>query len=278
MFAQRVKKRDWVLECLNVLRDQSINGHKIDRRYRLSRDEFYEVYYTQNRPVVITGAMEHWPALTQWTPEYLKQKFGHIQVEIQAERSKNPDYEVDKDRHKRLMLFGDYVDWVSSGVESNDNYLTASNSGHNAQVLRKLWVDTPLLSEYLKPDEQNPGFLWYGPKGIVTPLHHDLTNNFMAQVVGKKLIRMIPPSQLPRMYNNRHCFSAVDLTNVDYERFPEFRNVHPMEVILEPGELLFLPVGYWHHVIGLDIVMTITLTNFIPPNDFSTFYSTYGAM
>jgi hypothetical protein len=278
LHAQRVKKRDWVFDCMNLLRDQSANGHKIERRYRISRDEFYETYYFQNRPVVITGTMDDWPALTQWTPEYLKSRFGHLEVEIQVHRSENPEYEIDKDRHRSLMLFGDYVDLVNSGVETNDYYLTAANSGHNGKVLKELFQDIRLISDYLKPDEGSPGFLWYGPKGIVTPLHHDLTNNFMAQILGKKRIFLIPPSQLPHIYNHKHCFSAVDLTNIDYERFPEFKHITLIEVILEPGELLFLPIGYWHHVTGLDIVATITFTNFLPHNDFSFFYSTYGPL
>ncbi len=97
----------------------------------------------------------------------------------------------------------------------------------------------------------------------------------MAQVRGRKLVRLIAPYELPDLYNSRHCYSAVDLDNVDYGRFPQFRNVRVIDVTIGPGDLLFLPVGWWHYVHGLDISVTMTFTNFVFDNDFYSFYSTY---
>ena len=272
--ARQMKKRDWVLQFLSMLEEQSPQYPQVERRHKLSRNELFEEYYTQNKPVVITGMLDNWPAMTKWTPQYLKSKFGHLEVEVQAKRGEDPEYEINSVAHKSRMNFGDYIDMVHSGVETNEYYITANNTGHNATVLKELWEDTDGLPEYLKQDPNNPGFFWYGPKGIVTPLHHDLTNNFMAQVLGRKRIMLIPPTRLPFVYNHFHCYSPVDIDNIDYSRFPAFRNVHPKEVILAPGEILFLPVGYWHHVSGMDIVITMTYTNFVFPNDFSAFYST----
>jgi ribosomal protein L16 Arg81 hydroxylase len=119
------------------------------------------------------------------------------------------------------------------------------------------------------------GFFWFGPAGTITPLHHDLTNNFMAQVRGRKHIKLISAFNLPYVYNNLHCYSQVDMTNIDYARFPLLRNARIMDVILEPGELLFLPVGCWHYVKGLDMSITMTFTHFRFNNDFHSFYDTY---
>ncbi len=273
--AYKLKKRDWVLNCLGILEEQSFAYGQVERRYQLPRAEFYEQYYCRNRPVIITGMLDVWPALARWTPNYLKSTYGHLEVEVQFGRSQDPDYEINSNVHKKRMPFAEYVDLVNNGQASNDFYMTANNSGHNGQVLKPLWADVPLLTEYLKADESNQGFFWYGPRGTITPLHHDLTNNFMAQVQGRKLIRMVPPSRLPDVYNHRHCYSKVDVANPDYEQFPLFKNIRPIDVILNPGEILFLPVGYWHHVTGLDVSITMTYTNFLPFNDFSKIYSTY---
>jgi len=40
-------------------------------------------------------------------------------------------------------------------------------------------------------------------------------------------------------------------------------------------DLLFLPVGWWHHVRGLEISITMTFTNFVFDNDFHSTYRTY---
>ena len=275
---RKLKKRDWVLQCQTILQEQSPFYGGVERRHCLSRDEFYELYYYRNRPVVITGMLEHWPALNRWTPDYFKARFGELEVEIQCGRSKDPDYEINSGLYKKKMPFGEYVDWVNSGLETNNFYMTANNAGQNGQALAGLWNDVPLLDTYLKPDEANKGFFWYGPKGVVTPLHHDLTNNFMAQVRGHKLIRLIPPSRLPEVYNHLHCYSAVDLNNPDYARFPLFAGIRTIDVVLAPGEILFLPVGYWHHVTGVDVTITMTYTNFLPFNHFGSIYSTYDRL
>ncbi len=65
------------------------------------------------------------------------------------------------------------------------------------------------------------------------------------------------------------------MTNIDYARFPLLRNARIMDVILEPGEILFLPVGCWHFVKGLDMSITMTFTHFRFNNDFHSFYETY---
>lgn len=273
--ASQIKKRDWVLDSLSIMKESSQDYGRVPRHRHLSRDEFFENYYYQNRPVIISGVLDHWPALTRWTPEYLKSRCGERMVEVQFDRDTDPEYEINCEHHKKLMPFSEYVDRVHQPEETNNFYMTANNSGINGAALRDLWEDVPVLTEYLDASDPHAGFFWYGPKGTVTPLHHDLTNNFMAQVRGRKRIRMIPPTRLPQIYNFRHCFSQIDLANIDYERFPDFRNVPILDFMLEAGDLLFLPVGYWHHVTGMEISITMTYTNFLRFNHFGSFYTTY---
>ena len=73
----------------------------------------------------------------------------------------------------------------------------------------ELWDDIVQIPEYLSADQPG-GFFWMGPAGTVTPFHHDLTNNFMAQVIGRKRIKLAPSWDLPAMHNHKHCFSQVD--------------------------------------------------------------------
>lgn len=272
----KVKKREWVLECYRRNARQSTTFGEVPRVRTPSRQEFLDNYYALNRPVVIQGAMDNWPAMHEWTAEKLKQRFGERIVEVQANRTSDKNYELNSVKHKKDMRFGDYIDVIEQSGETNDWYMTANNSGKNRETLKELWDDIILFPEYLRTDDPNgSGFFWMGPAGTVTPLHHDLTNNFMAQVRGRKLCRLIAPHDLADMYNNRHCFSQVDLDNVDYEKYPRFRDVRVIDVTIGPGDLLFLPVGWWHYVRGLDVTITMTFTNFIFDNDFYSFYSTY---
>jgi tetratricopeptide (TPR) repeat protein len=272
--ATRLKKRDWVLNTYRTLAETAPAPSVVERKYRLSREEFVRDYYSTNRPVIIQGMLDNWVALEKWTPDYLREHYGHLTVEIQANRNADRNYETNMQKLRRDVLFGDYVDMVSSGA-TNDVYMTANNASRNMETLKGLWNDIDMLPEYLNPASPDKGFFWFGPAGTITPLHHDLTNNFMAQVRGRKHIKLIAAHSLPYVYNHLHCYSQLDLTNIDYARFPLLRNARIMDVILEPGEILFLPVGCWHYVKGLDMSITMTFTHFRFNNDFHSFYDTY---
>lgn len=276
--SNRLAKREWALQIHRKLDKLLPNWGQIQRIHKLSRTDFFYHFYSANRPVIITGMMDDWPALKKWTPDYFKTHFGERIVEVQAKRNANQRYEIESQQHKQKIALADFVDTIVNGGETNDLYLTANNSGHNATALRELWDDVVQIPEYLDGNSAQRGFLWFGPKGTITPLHHDLTNNFMAQVYGKKLVRLIQSNELPYVYNHLHCYSEVDLDNIDYDRFPLMRHVNIIDCELNAGEILFLPVGCWHYVRGLDISMTMSFTNFLFDNDFSSMYRTYHAV
>jgi hypothetical protein len=271
----RLRKREWILSVYGELNRMRASGSTIERRERLSRDEFFEQYYFQNRPVIITGAFDFWPARELWNFDYLRERCGECEVEVQFGRESDADYEVNQPRHKRMMRFADYVDLVASSGPTNDFYMTANNTSHNRAALAALWVDVPVIAEYLDGESPDTGFFWMGPPGTRTPFHHDLTNNFMAQVIGRKRIKLVPLSDTAHLANHLHCYSQVDGAAIDYERFPSMRNAQLIECTLSPGELLFLPIGWWHYVEGLDASVTMTYTNFLRSNDFSRRYDTY---
>jgi ribosomal protein L16 Arg81 hydroxylase len=275
---RRLSKREWVLDIYSTLDRQGASDGSVERRYRLTREEFYRQYYLRNKPVIITGMLDDWPALAKWNLDYLRDRAGGSEVEVQMGRSADSDYEINSIQLKRRMLFGDYLGLLATAGATNDFYMTANNSSHNRQALAPLWEDIGRLPEYLNPQAADDGFLWIGPEGTHTPLHHDLTNNFMAQLIGRKRIRLIAACELVRVYNHRHCFSQVDGFAIDYERFPMMREVRMQECTLAPGEILFLPVGAWHCVEGLDVSVTVSMINFLLENDFSKTYVSNGEL
>ncbi|WP_433331929.1 cupin-like domain-containing protein [Spirillospora sp. CA-294931] len=273
--ANRLRKREWTLTVYQRLSRMRAGGDVIERRERPSRDEFFEQYYFQNRPVIITGMLKSWPALTKWNFDYLRERCGDREVEVQFGRESDENYEINGPKHKRLMKFGDYVDMVEKAGTTNDFYMTANNASRNREALDVLWNDIETVGEYLDPGSAEKGFFWLGPGGTKTPYHHDLTNNFMAQVIGRKHVKMVPMHDTAYMYNTLHCYSEVDASAVDYDRFPAMRKAQVLECELAPGELLFIPIGWWHYVEGLEATVTMSFTNFLRYNDFAENYNTY---
>ena len=272
--AQRLKNRlakhDWVLD--NQRRMNRLRDAEVPRRHKLSREEFLDAYYTAGRPVIITGMMEDWPAMTKWNLDYFKDRCGEREVEIQFGRQSDAQYELRKTAHRKTMLFGEYVELVRHAGSSNDFYMTAYNEGINRTALAELWQDIVQIPEYLSSHASTQGFLWFGPSGTITPFHHDLTNNFMAQVMGRKRVLLMPACEVGHVYNHEHCFTHVDGRRIDLVRYPRMADVQVISCVLNPGEVLFLPVGCWHFVEGLDVSVTVSFTNFLWDNDFTGAY------
>jgi len=110
---------------------------------------------------------------------------------------------------------------VVNGGPSNDYYMVANNQTLEREEFKPLFNDIEIFPEYLNPtDTKGRVFFWFGPKGTITPLHHDPVNLILAQVSGRKLIKLISPQQTPLLYNHVGVFSKVDGENPDYEKYP----------------------------------------------------------
>jgi hypothetical protein len=271
----RLRKRDWLLAVYRKLNRLHPRSAEIQRRHKLAREEFRADYYCANRPVIITGMMEDWPALRRWSLDDFSDRLGEREVEVQMGRNSSPEYEIQSDRFASRIRFADFIAKVRSAGQTNDFYLTANNDSHNSKALAELWDDIRQVPEYLNGDQPG-GFFWMGPAGTITPFHHDLTNNFMAQVMGRKQVKIAPSWDLPLMNNVHHCFSLVDGRELPAAPQPALDRPQILECILNPGEILFLPIGCLHFVRGLDVTVTVSFTNFLFDNDFHSFYTNYG--
>jgi hypothetical protein len=271
-------KREWLLDSLERQRALAAAASCIERRAGVGSQEFLERYYAPGRPVILQGEMDDWPALTRWTPDYLKAKVGPALVEYQGGRAANADFEMEKASHRREAPFDSFIDSITAGGGGNDAYLTAYNGERNLKALAPLWADMGFLDRFLTRDVAMPnGMPWIGPAGTVTSLHHDLTNNFIAQLVGRKQLKVLPATEVGRLYNHRHVFSRIadlDAPDLDLALYPLLVGARVYDIVLEPGEILFMPLAWWHQVKALDFSVTFTFTNFRWPNDFHVSYPT----
>ncbi|MCT7957752.1 cupin-like domain-containing protein [Laspinema palackyanum] len=266
-YSIQAHKLETQLGIYRTLEQLSPNYNRIQRIGRPSHSDFFEHYYAQNTPVILTDVMGNWQALSRWNPEYLKQHYGEVSVGVQFNRESNPLFEQEKDKHRQQMMMKDYVDLVVTGGKTNDYYMVPYNDNFDNPEFKPLLNDIEIFPDYLDPTlQQTRIFFWFGPEGTITPLHHDPCNVLLAQVYGKKRIRLISPNQKHLLYNQVGVYSEVDLLSPDYEKYPRFKEVEVIDVILEPGEVIFLPVGWWHHVESLDISISVSFTNFLVNN------------
>ena len=274
--AARMAKQGWLLANQERLAREADGGFALDTLDAPDPGHFYRYHYEANRPAKLTAIIDHWPALTRWSLDHFGAIAGDAVVEAQVERERSPDYELAKDDHRRLVRFAELLDWLRKEEASNDIYLTAYNSGTNAAALAPLWDDMAPIA-LLDGTRTRDGFFWLGPKGTLTPWHHDLTNNLLVQVIGRKRVRMAPPWAFERMRNSHHCFS--DWGNDALPAGPGDSMKPPvLETIIGPGEAVFLPVGWWHQVQALDLSASMSFTSFCRPNVHVEDYQSWGAL
>lgn len=96
----------------------------------------------------------------------------------------------------------------------------------------------------------------------VTPLHHDPHYNLLAQVVGTKYVRLYHPGHTDSLYPYTTGLtknsSQVDIDDPDLRAHPAFAQVAAMECMLQPGQMLFIPPGWWHYVKALSVSFSVS--------------------
>jgi len=109
-------------------------------------------------------------------------------------------------------------------------------------------------------EKPGPPRFWLGPGGTVTPLHCDYDDNLFAQVWGRKRIWLAPPHHgeflYPREANALLFGSPFDPDAPDDERYPLARQAALVEVVVEAGDMLYVPAGWYHQVRSLDFSLS----------------------
>ena len=227
-----------------------------------------------HRPVVITGAISSWPAFARWTPEYLASRFGDREVTVVHIDSSDMTAGT-----YSLVRFGEFL---AKGERSSYLAAEAISIGRGAVLrgasarLAELGEDcaVPRLAERTKLERVN---FWMGHGRTRVALHFDPSENLLAVVRGTKSLRLFPPSETRNVYPRplrsppaQLNYSSVrDAENPDLAAFPRFRDARWLRCELAPGDMLFLPAGWWHYVvsegqhIAVNFWWSMPLSNFL---------------
>jgi hypothetical protein len=223
---------------------------QVDRRSELSLSEFRNEYLYPGKPVVITDVMESWPARSRWTLDYFKTRYADAQVTVCHLRGER--YAPSNTEEVRLGAFVDRIQTTS--FDKYPCYIR--DDWRLFLTYRELLADYEVPKYFFDWFTFLPGFMrlvyprmFIGPRGALTPLHLDIwgTHAWLAQLVGRKRWLLFSPDQRPLLYDCK-----VQPQNPDFKRFPLFQKSRPVEAIIGPGDLIFVPGGWAHEVVSLD--------------------------
>jgi hypothetical protein len=196
----------------------------------------------QGLPFLITGLVKRWP-LCALPQQALRERFGDVQVRARVGDYINTAFAAD--RAMQDMSMREYLDLVDAGTHALPPYL-------GNLELRELNSMCHWPAYF---DKMGPPRFWLGPAGTVTPLHCDYDDNIFAQIWGTKRIFLTPPHHDQFLYPNQANAilfgSPFDPEAPDFERFPLARQATLIEVIVSPGEMLYVPAGWYHQVRAL---------------------------
>ncbi|XP_034951121.1 bifunctional peptidase and arginyl-hydroxylase JMJD5 [Chelonus insularis] len=229
------------------------------KRYKTPSLETFHREVFALTPAILEGCMDHWRALTLWKdPNYLIKVAGTRTVPIEIGSSY-----TEEDWSQQLLTLKDFIQLHVKGTPEKVGYLAQ----------HQLFEQIPDLKEdFSIPDyccfgdnaDNAPVDInaWFGPKGTISPLHCDPRDNLLCQVFGCKKIILYHPNDREYLYpyaTRLLCNTAgVDPLNPDYEKFPKFKNAKGFMCYLEPGEMLYIPPGWWHHVVSLSPSFSIS--------------------
>lgn len=227
------------------------------------KEAFVTRYLKQNRPLVIRGGARSWPAVSRWSLDYVAEKCGEAAASGVV-------------YGRRLPKRFDKVP-VRKGVERirrGDNFYFSPASLHTElPMLRGDTVLPPVIADKESEDLALDAFI--GVNTYASMHYHVGVESLKVQVVGKKRGLLFSPQtdlrSLPLFWFN---FSRIDFRGWATEReaiakrSAALANVTAYECELEPGDMLFIPMYWWHSFFGDGLSMSAT---YVWPDEQPTF-------
>lgn len=237
---------------------------EIDTVACIEPQSFLENYVRQNRPLKMTGMMDAWPAMRKWSFDFFRGLGSQAVVNLEEGNV------MQSETGFRKETFSEFIERLQNGVDDGRKaYLSVFRIFDEFPELRSD-VDFSILDQF-KVKASTSG--WIGPAGTVTGYHIDWGDNILAQVCGRKSIHLAAPNESSKMYVSKKfdqgtTISEVDLDCVDERQYPLFESVRHQRLTLHPGEMVFIPRGWWHHVRSLDASISVSNITFDWPGIF----------
>ena len=240
-----------------------MNLTPVDKIANIDPALFREKYYNTMRPVVITELAKQWPAYSKWNWDYFKTVVGNTEVGVYNNVKSDGYTPVNK--ADGYMKFCDYLDMIKQGPVGLRIFLF------------NIFLHAPqLVSDFTWPDDLMKGYvkrfpmLFTGGEGSITHMHFDidLSHIMHTQFIGRKRVLLFPYEVQYKLY--RKPFEVMSFANfanyadpgksqLDTSQFPAIEQAQGYEIILEHGDTLFMPAGYWHHMEYLDSGFAMSL-------------------
>lgn len=232
---------------------------QVDTVQDISKEVFLKKYFIPQKPVLIKGYARKWKDVDKWNLDYIYDKVGEQQVGLYDNKPADPNKATDEP--VTHMRFRDYIELIKS--EPSDYRIFFYIITDHLPELLKNFTYPDLGFKYFK---RIPTLFFGGSEARVL-MHYDvdLGDLLHFQFEGKKRVLLFAPDQSAFLYKvplSVHTVYNIDYENPDYQQFPALEYAQGYEIIMEHGDALFMPSGYWHFNRYLEAGFSVTLRSF----------------
>ncbi len=248
--------------------DNPPTGNTIETLDEVSPETLAGVLAQSTHPILLRGLVADWPVVEhgqgsdQALIAYLMQFYADATVNVFCG---TPEI------HGRFFYNDDMTGFnFTRSREKLDQVLERMIRQHSSSDSRCFYVGATTVDQCL------PGFtskntldfgdieplasIWIGNPSRIAA-HYDLPDNLACVVAGHRRFTLFPPEQIVNLYPGPldptpagQQISLVDFCDPDLGQYPLFERAleHALVVDMTPGDALFIPSMWWHHVEALD--------------------------
>ena len=229
----------------------------------------------RDEPLVIKNSVTSlWNARKLWSPAYLQRNIGTLSgIYSNDNRWFGPYYDTTKPltsvSHRLNRYSTDTVMSAKKFFQRIQNPKQGQYLYYSAEIDRLgEWAvdDIQPLNELLSPNPQRSSInVWMGQPRVIAHCHYDGYYNFYAQLYGTKQFTMFRPTNWPGLYpypflHPSHAQAQVNLSDLSNAgTYPLTSRVEAYSVILQPGDLLYMPPMWFHHVESKSVSISVNV-------------------
>lgn len=205
-------------------------------QHLLNPTEFYNDYVLKVTPVILKGAARLSPAYDHWTDNYLREKYGEVNVRVDYAKKENRAKSAD------VMTLTEFLNTYND----SDQYLVDS-------LPEEMWGEfilPPCLLCGGFTSRLQDASLWFSSGGSKSFLHMDTVDNINCLMSGVKewFIVDLEHSKRIDMDHGEGDYCGANVDKIDMLKYPSLQSLPWWSARLESGDCLYLPYGWAHQV------------------------------
>lgn len=218
---------------------------KIDVVENISREDFLEFYMKPQKPVIIKHLYGKDAQVYKWTFDYFQKELGDLEVGVFDDESETRQDDRSYKKAPMTMKFGEYLQIIQEKPTSKRLFL------FNVFKHKK-----ELLNHFKFPNIADNvlsflPFAFFGGQGAETRIHRDMDNScvFLTEIAGYKRVVLFDPKYSKLLYQYPYStHTSIDVNHPDFDKYPGLAHVQGIDCTIGPGDTIFMPSGWWHHI------------------------------